>query len=110
MTDVDMEDCYSSCINRICRVAEIIALKICIIVEETLGSNKVFLKKTTEIACKVSHEHKEITFDESSALLFSENALKFLKSCGLKGLLLDTLTTFLESISEFGNGLVDIPI
>ena len=77
MTGVDREDCNSPCIHRICRVAKITDLKICTIVEETLGSKKVFLKKTTEIAYKVSPEHKEIPFDESSALLFSENALKF---------------------------------
>ena len=61
-----MEDYYSPCIHRICRVAETVALRLCIIVEETLGSNKVLLKKLQKIACKVSLEHKEITFDESS--------------------------------------------
>ena len=60
VTGLDM-DYYSPCIHRIWR---------CTAVEETLGSNKVFLKKFQKIACKVSLECKEITFDESSALLF----------------------------------------
>ena len=60
MTGLDMGDYYFPCIHRIC-----------ITVEETLGSNKVFLKqRLRKIACKVPLEHKEITFDESSALLF----------------------------------------
>ena len=59
MTGLDMGNYYSPCIHRIC-----------ITVEETLGSNKVFLKKLQKIACKVSLEHKEIAFDESSTLLF----------------------------------------
>ena len=98
VTGLDMEDYYSPCIHRIC-----------IAVEETLGSNKVFLKKFQKIACKVSLECKEITFDESSALLFFRKCPGIFKSCGLKGLLLHMLTTFLESMSEGGNRLVEIP-
>ena len=52
---------------------------------------------------------KEITFDESSALLFFRKYPEIFKSCGLKGLLLNMLTTFLESMSEGGNRLVEIP-
>ena len=59
VTGLDMEHYHSPCIHRICTT-----------VEETLGSNKVFLKNFQKIACKVSLECKEITFDESSALLF----------------------------------------
>ena len=99
MTGLDMEDYYSPCIHRIC-----------IAVEETLGSNKVFLKKFQKIACKVSLECKEITFDGSSALLFFRKCPEIFKSCGLKGLLLNMLTTFLESMSEGGNRLVEIPM
>ena len=97
VTGLDREDYYSPCIHRICTA-----------VEETLGSNKVFLKKFQKIACKVSLERKEITFDESSALLFFRKCPEIFKSCGLKGLLLNMLTTFLESMSEGGNRLVEI--
>ena len=98
VTGLDMEDYYSLCIHRICTA-----------VEETLGSNKVFLKNFQKIACKVSLECKEITFDESSALLFFRKCPEIFKSCGLKGLLLNMLTTCLQSMSEGGNRLVKIP-
>ena len=45
--------------------------------EFALLLKKLWGQVTVEITCKVSPEHKEITFDESGALLFSENALKF---------------------------------
>ena len=98
VTGLDMEHYHSPCIHRICTT-----------VEETLGSNKVFLKNFQKIACKVSLECKEITFDESSALLFFRKCSEIFKSCGLKGLLLNMLTTFLQSMSEGGNRLVKIP-
>ena len=73
-----MEDCYSPCILEFTEFQKSLLSKFALLLKkETLDSNKVFLKKTLEIAYKVSPEHKEITFDESSALLFSENALKF---------------------------------
>ena len=73
VTGLNMEDYYFPCIHRIC-----------ITVEETLSSKKVFLKKLQKIAAKVSLEHKKITFDESSALLFFRKCPEILKSGGLK--------------------------
>ena len=100
VTGLDMEDYYSPCIHRICTTFE-----------EILGSNtcKVFLKKFQKIACKVSLDCKEIIFDGSGALLFFRKCPEIFKSCGLKGLLLIILTAFLESMSECGNPLVEIP-
>ena len=90
---------FSPCIRRSCTTT----------VEETLGSNNVFLKKLQKIACKVSLKCKEITFDESSALLFFRKYPEIFKSCRLKGLLLNMLTIFLESMSESGNRVMEIP-